>query len=199
MSDPTQLTPAETQAVSPEHEACPELQVVMYPCTFPTCKSGYLDVDLLYVPAMTWINREVGRRRPVTDWLSQATEAEMAEFARCRHHAVESVVGQDYNRRHGITKMHPFRDVLRFAQHKLEEAEFEREQKAEALRAKHRREKEERRERRLAAKAGRVPAVRLTQERTKKYGDEHARVAAEPASNKKKGKKKDDGKKKGGR
>jgi len=201
MSDQTQQTPAQTQVVPPAPEGCLELQVT-YPCTFPKCKS-VLDVDVLYVPPITWINREVGRRRPVTDWFSQATPDEMAEYARCKHHALESVVGLEYNRRKGIAAMTGFGDVLRHAQHMRELAQIERDQQAEAYRAEHEREKQERREKREAAKRSRPGSVRQVPAKPKNYGDARPHVAAEPASGKKKGKKQkgpdDKSKKKGGR
>jgi hypothetical protein len=173
-------------------------QEITYPCTFPGCWSE-LGVDLLFVPALIWINREVGKRRQVTDWFSKATESEMAEFARCRHHSFESVVAKEYNRRMHIRSMSPFGEVLRLAQSMRDKAQREKDERVAAYRAQHLREKEERRQRREAAKVSQSTSA-MPRSAQKRYGDERKPVVeaeAAPKKNKKKGKADANAKKKG--
>lgn len=182
-----------------------QMKTTTYHCTFPRCKCDELTVGRLFVPPLEWINREVGRRRPVTDWSSQATEQEMAGYARCQHHAKESAVGLDYNRRHGISSMNRFDEMLRLADLKLDQAQFEKDQIREAYRFKHEQEKEERKARRLYGKIAQH-CRRLAQgqapvsAKSKNYGPVESRSAAgrkKKPSGEKKNKQQQGGKGKG--
>lgn len=172
---------AQTQEESAEQSA------VTYPCTFPACTLGDLTADLLFVPPLRWMNYEVGRRRPVTDWFSQATELEMAEFARCQHHAHESAVGLDYNHRKRISTMIRFSEALKLADYKRDQAQFEKDQQQEAYRTMHLREREQRKARRAAERKVQRSAPQAPAPQPKKFGDEMRFVAA-AAPGKKKGK-----------
>ena len=101
--------------------------------------------------------------------MTQATEPEMAEFARCQHHAKDSAVGQEYNRRKGITSMNCFLDILRFADLKRDQAQLAKDAARDAYAFKHALERAANKARRLEQKSVHVSKP-ASEPKPKNYG-----------------------------